>query len=636
MGLLLFSPRHHLLLQFKLGVLFLFETWLTSFPEDFIGAPEEYTPDGVETEVKDDWHHWALKNRSTDPVEGDITDQPRQLDALDLLIEFIENTLLPCPMMVILGAGHLWMPENPSVGQYFADDVLASSSPFASSFPCLYRLSRTVFMDLNDESSARMLSLEANLAETNVIKSNRNDGYDKSIIPLAFVICSINARSRLKRISQTEMGNIYEVLNGERTRFRSGDIEVDIIGASVKSGNGACECAAVAESCPPIKTRRRSAEHIEVPDVTPWYKSELAQLSELRMSITQILGTESMKCMKLVMEQYHPLVVLLRAAEMTAAENNDFELPVKVFVTPIDKQVLTYKYSKTKGFSTVAASMVALKHHFDDSNRESHTIGVNLVEAMRGYESGGSEDESVSSNDVPYKGILVPEESGISPQQVLLSEQHSATMTHRETTAIVVDEELGRELSEQAKEEEKTLVRPFLLWRRRKKRKELQMKLAKWKEKNNIPIGIDTCPGPVEVLKSRAVRGLTPSCKSSVLFAFAPSLLAYNLTLKLHYLYSSIPLLEFAVHAGFSPRSRREVPMLARFRRECDRMQELFVDEVLSESETMSRATLIINLIQIGEAAARMWSHHLMMLVVQALQCHAIHRLKETWKIVER
>jgi hypothetical protein len=131
------------------------------------------------------------------------------------------------------------------------------------------------------------------------------------------------------------------------------------------------------------------------------------------------------------------------------------------------------------------------------------------------------------------------------------------------------------------------------------------------------------------------IRQLSNTCKSSVLYIYTPSILAYNLTLKLHYLFCTIPLLEFAVHCGFASRSRSEVPMLARFRAECDRLQEFFVSEILVENDVLPRATIVMNLIQIGEAAAELWSHHLLMLVLQALQCHPVHRLKETWKLVE-
>ena len=40
---------------------------------------------------------------------------------------------------------------------------------------------------MRNMSTARMMSADNNVAEGNVIKSNRNDGYDTSIIPLALV-----------------------------------------------------------------------------------------------------------------------------------------------------------------------------------------------------------------------------------------------------------------------------------------------------------------------------------------------------------------------------------------------------------------------------------------------------------------
>jgi hypothetical protein len=95
-------------------------------------------------------------------------------------------------------------------------------------------------------------------------------------------------------------------------------------------------------------------------------------------------------------------------------------------------------------------------------------------------------------------------------------------------------------------------------------------------------------------------------------------------------------MLEFLVHAGFSERSRREVPMLARFRVECDRMQEFLVSEILAQDDAETRAKVIVHLVHMAEAAVQCWSHHLLMLIVQALQCHPVHRLKKTWKLVNR
>lgn len=283
-------------------------------------------------------------------------------------------------------------------------------------------------------------------------------------------------------------------------------------------------------------------------------------------------------------------------------------IPIKVFVTPIDKQILTYKYSKTKGFLGVANSMQVLRHNFaedDDTKAKANTIGVILSEAMRGYDSCGNSDDDHGDDGSPHRGVTnspIDEQSSevsfgsFSRRKRVDEESH---LTSKRGAAIVVNEELGRELQLQAIEEKRTLILPYQLFRRRRKRKELERKLQKWKEEHHVPSGIDSARGTTDVLKAHIVRSLSTTCKNSLLFMYSPSLLAYNLTLKLHYLYCTIPLQEFAVHCGFSSRSRQEVPLLARFREECDRMQELFVNEILLETDAMSRATLIMNLIQV-------------------------------------
>ena len=604
-------------------MLFLLDTWLTCFPEDFIGIPPAYLPDGVETEVRDDWHHRQHDYKEESPsleatLEENSSEQTRKDDALDMIMDFIRTAILPCPMLELLGAGHLRadIVSDSTVGT----DKKNQYCPFLDSFPCLYRVVKAVALDVQNLSS-RSLSVDG--------KSNRNDGYDNSIIPLASVIFSVNARSRLRRITEYRMKAYYETIQSQRKVSNVSEMIDEELNSSVlrAAGMNTPETqsndpeTAVNSTIPPRGiSRRRSSSHHILSEYLPWYKSELLQSSELRKNITQILASRSTHAMSLVMEQYHPLAVTLRAAEISAAVNDDdadsFTPFVKVVVTPIDKQILTYKYSKSKGFSGVAATMLALKHASGDAKTgETNMLGVNLTEAMKGHESEGSDDEDPDRND-----------DGFGPRNSFIGRE----------TAIIVDEELGKELNEQVIQERRTLVRPIALWRRHKKRQLLMKKLEKWKEENNIPQGIDSSRGLVDgVIKASIIRGLLDSCKNSLLFIYSPSLLAYNMTMKLHYLYSTIPLLEFAVHAGFSSRSRRAVPMLARFRRESDRLQELFVDEVLCQEEPISRAALIISIILIGEAAARLWSHHLLMLVVQALQCHSIHRLKDTWKIVE-
>lgn len=314
------------------------------------------------------------------------------------------------------------------------------------------------------------------------------------------------------------------------------------------------------------------------------------------------------------------------------------DIPIKVFVTPIDKHFLTYNYSTTRGFNPVAANMASLKHMHGTSastraldtsdgapmsppKEASKLVSVNLNEVLRTGVTLDDTDDADGSDAV--------ERSNGSEVGVIPGSNNSGR-----DALIVLDDDLAEALYQQMIDDQIFTLRPFQIWKRRQRRFELERRLKQWREDNNIPGGIDNTL--FNSPNGAGVKLTFDARNQSLLLQFAPSLLTYHFTLKLHYLFSTIPMLEFLVHAGFSERSRREVPMLARFRVECDRMQEFLVSEILAEDEAEIRAKIIVHLVQMAEAAAQCWSHHLLMLIVQALQCHPVHRLRNTWKFVDR
>lgn len=302
----------------------------------------------------------------------------------------------------------------------------------------------------------------------------------------------------------------------------------------------------------------------------------------------------------------------------------------------MDKHFLTYNYSKTRGFNPVAANMVSLKHNGAAySSRSPNTaqgaagtppkdasklVNVNLNEVIKTGASFESSDDAYGS---------------YTTEQDMYEDRESYDYRNDNSVnaLIVPDDDLLSALHQQMADDQNFTLRPLELWKRRQRRFELERRLKQWREDHMIPSGIDHILSSPSRVKPKFLRD---SHKQSWLLQFTPSLLTYHLTLKLHYLFCTIPMLEFLVHAGFSERSRREVPMLARFRAECDRMQDFLVNEILSEEDTETRAKVIVHLVLMAETAVQCWSHHLLMLIVQALQCHPVHRLKRTWKIVNR
>ena len=113
---------------------------------------------------------------------------------------------------------------------------------------------------------------------------------------------------------------------------------------------------------------------------------------------------------------------------------------------------------------------------------------------------------------------------------------------------------------------------------------------------------------------------------------------AANLTMRLHFLYCTIPMLEFVVDYVYAydakSNIRNRTPMLTRFRKESEKLQTLFIGEVLVHPDVSTRAEVVIKMIKVAEHLAKIRSHHALMLVVYALHTHAIYRLKSTWSVV--
>lgn len=102
---------------------------------------------------------------------------------------------------------------------------------------------------------------------------------------------------------------------------------------------------------------------------------------------------------------------------------------------------------------------------------------------------------------------------------------------------------------------------------------------------------------------------------------------AQQVTLRLHYLYASVPCdqMLFDLHSS---------PELTRFRAESERLQSMFVNHILICTEAKERADRIVHLLDVVDALLELRSFHAVMLIVMALQSTPVHRLKQTWALV--
>jgi hypothetical protein len=127
-----------------------------------------------------------------------------------------------------------------------------------------------------------------------------------------------------------------------------------------------------------------------------------------------------------------------------------------------------------------------------------------------------------------------------------------------------------------------------------------------------------------------------PTSKS--ILDFSVDQIAEALTLRLHYLFATIPLPEFILDLGFAKTSGSgdsNVPHLDRFRYESERIQVLLISEVLSRDTIEGCAESIMHLICIADACLMHQSHHVLVLIVMALKCTAIFQITPAWDIVK-
>lgn len=76
--------------------------------------------------------------------------------------------------------------------------------------------------------------------------------------------------------------------------------------------------------------------------------------------------------------------------------------------------------------------------------------------------------------------------------------------------------------------------------------------------------------------------------------------------------------------------------MLARFRRECERIQQLLIGEILSFDDAQLRAECVMALLCVAEELLDHGSHHALMIVLSSLESQSIYRLRQTWALVNR
>ena len=253
------------------------------------------------------------------------------------------------------------------------------------------------------------------------------------------------------------------------------------------------------------------------------------------------------------------------------------DIPVRVFASAIDRQILAYSDNRRKGLDRVANVL-----------RDSKTMTGGVLQLV-------DMADTLSSAEGVAEGGSGKKKDSIDTKEI-------------------TENKYDKKSSPQSNGRESTFRRSILSWMGRK--------------------SVVKNPGTDKASEAILNRSTRFKTLSSLFYECDETSIAHNLTMRLHYMYCCIPLHEFCIDFGYGGKSKALCPMLARLRSESERLQELFINEILIPTDVLTRAEVVIQVIKVGELLARLRSHHALMMIVFALQSHAVHRLKNTWAVV--
>jgi hypothetical protein len=249
------------------------------------------------------------------------------------------------------------------------------------------------------------------------------------------------------------------------------------------------------------------------------------------------------------------------------------EIPIRIFSTNIDRQIIGFSGSKQEGLDQVAN---ILRRHRSQSELES------CSSRMSDMETESRESKSLVMTVAPSSP----------PRKSMFS-----------------------------------FIRRFSI-------SEAPPSPSTTEESQSRPISLTNGMNTHTMKQPSHISQLSSEILSQSLFLSSDEkIIANNLTLRFHYLFCTIPLYEFSIDYSY-PKNHKDTPMLNRFRLESDKIQEFVGNQILMHDDLMIRAEVIIQIIRVAEILARLRSHHILMMLIFSLQSHSIHRLKTTWAVV--
>ena len=361
----------------------------------------------------------------------------------------------------------------------------------------------------------------------------------------------------------------------------------------------------------------------------------------MRSQVVKMLSENSDSRFTPCVELYSYFGLILSAVELRAAQDyvsdmTHCEVPSRLFVDPIDRYIV--KYNSTDAACSEKISYLVKSSREDNLLSPIETVRLVTPPSVDKERTSVSPDHKSAEETSQYVYDADYNNSSSINVQQKLRNKHKKEQ-RRQTMGSLFRRNQPKDVTRR-----RTLFSPETSGR---------MTGRSWRslaEKNNVKRSSITEPGSRNDLSFSMSSRQTFSV-SEVLFGSSqvyqgPSIflgndvykVAANLTMRLHYMFCTIPILEFVVDYVYSydtkTKCRSKTPMLTRFRQESEKLQLIFIGEVLVHPDVSTRAEVIIKMITVAEFLAKMRSHHALMLIVYALHSHAIYRLKSTWAVV--
>ena len=374
-------------------------------------------------------------------------------------------------------------------------------------------------------------------------------------------------------------------------------------------------------------------------------RSHYKYAASLRSLVVRTLAKVNEDSFTSCIEMYSYFGMMLSAVELRTAQDYvassdlsmEIEVPARLFVDPIDRYIIRYN-------STDALSSEKISYLVKSSREESELLPVENVREIT-PPSADRTRTPVSSHSTSDASSLYVYDPDFNNSSSATDQQNKRNKHRKEQRRRTMGSYLSQRVADYSK---KSSSRRQTILSSENSRRISGSKTSSppKSEVGGRRTSFSSSAGSHSMSSRSSSFSMSEALFGSSHVYLGPSIfldfqiyqVAANLTMRLHYMFCTIPMLEFVVDYVYAydakSNIRNRTPMLTRFRKESEKLQTLFIGEVLVHPDVSTRAEVVIKMIKVAEHLAKMRSHHALMLVVYALHTHAIYRLKSTWAVV--